>query len=172
MDGAPIFERVDHNAALVQVAPGGIDLPVRQEARNVKEWKDLPHDKVERVELYFLREHGYADRACIRIDRQPGADAMRFIQFKRDGITVEAGVTPRDMFSPAAGQRRTGTFAYVIGFWDPRNKECQLHEFNVRDGYVNHGSVMHPCWPKPIGFGLNPSVLGIAPGDVPAVPTF
>jgi hypothetical protein len=48
-------------------------------------------------------------------------------------------------------------------FWDypARGGKVTGEEFSGRN---------HPCWPKPLGFGFAPVVLGLTEADVPPAP--
>lgn len=152
VDGNPIFEHVEYNPKLLPLFDDANALEYRGKSRNTLDWKDLPHDRITRVELYFARER-YANQPVWRADREPGLN-MRFIQMKMGSIVVAT-----DMVNQIVGQKRTGAVGYKIGFWVPDRKECQLWEITRTD--LKHlGNVSNPCAPAPNGFGLSPSVVG------------
>lgn len=167
VDGSPIFEAVPHQPRLLQPARGSIVLPPRRPDRNTMEWKNLPHDRVHRLELYFAR-HRLTSQPAIRIDRQPGNPDMRFLQSKLGGVAIGAGAgNSRDRLD--VGQQRLGVVGYRVGFWNPAANECRLFEL-TRDTTRDLGSVLHPCWPAPLGFGIAPWVVGLTEEQVPPAP--
>jgi hypothetical protein len=145
----PIFEHVEFNPNLLPLLSGAQMLEYRAKSHNTLEWRDLPHDRLTRVELYFARER-FPDQPAWRADRELGLD-MRFIQMKMGSIVIDS--TGMD------GQKRTGIIGYRMGFWIPSRKECQMWEF-TRNGYEYMGNVKDPCAPRPEGFGFAPHVIG------------
>lgn len=163
----PIFEAVPHNPALLPVVPGTHQVPVRQANRNTLDWKLVPHERIVQLELYAFRG-AYPKQPVIQITKLPGHD-MRWIQFKRGGIVVPAAMHAGETM----GQRRLGTTAYVIGYWDRTVGEARLLEVSARGGKIEQLGLdgrNHPCWPRPLGFGISPVVLGLKTDDVPAPP--
>jgi len=146
----PIFEHVEYNPRLLPIMPGSVSLEYRGKSNNTIAWKDLPHNKLTRVELYFAREK-FQNQPVWRADREPGLD-MLFIQMKLGSITLSTNKLE------TRGQQRTGLIGYRIGFWVPGRRECQMWEI-TRSNIKYMGNVKDPCAPKPIGFGLNPDII-------------
>jgi len=52
--------------------------------------------------------------------------------------------------------------------------QAQLWEFPARGGKrppdLEFSGRNHPCWPRPLGFGLHPTVLGLRQEDVWPLP--
>jgi hypothetical protein len=151
IDDTPIFEHVEYNPKLLPLISDASHLEFREKAHNVLEWKELPHDKLTRVELYFCRKK-YPGQPAWRCDREPGLE-MRFIQMKLGSITI---ATDR---VHGGGQHRTGVVGYRVGLWIPSRKECKLWEIN-RSEIIYMGEVSDPCAPRPTGFGFAPHVIG------------
>lgn len=151
VDGQPIFEAVRRPVGAYQLAATAPDAPIhRAEDRRTMQWRDLPHERVERVELYWAR--GQLSQPAFRIDRAPDCHTMRFLQMKRGGISVPT----------QAGERPTrhGLVAYVIGYWDPARPLAELWEIGDRE-VRKLGAVKDPWAPKPEGFGLNRRAFGL-----------
>jgi len=147
----PIFEHVEWNPKLLPLISDAEMTEHRSKANNVLEWKNLPHEKLTRVELYFGRK-GIPDQPAFRADCEPGF-GMRFIQMKMGGVTI---ATDR---SSGGGQHRTGVVGYRMGFYVPSRKECQMWEI-TREKIIFMGKVTDPCAPRPKGFGFGPHVIG------------
>jgi hypothetical protein len=160
VDGSPIFEAAPFEPRLAQPVIGAHVHPYRPAGRNVIEWRDLPHERVHRVELYFCRQR--YQQPVIRMDRQPGNVQLRFIQLKLGGLVLESGVG-RDI--TGGGPRRLGIRGYRIGYWNPATNECELFEITPRER-LHLGKRRHPCELPPRGFGLAPHVVGL-PGGGP-----
>lgn len=183
VDGSPIHEHVPFaqglrkgGVGLAQLTPDAKGLPARPENRNTMEWRDLPHERVHRVELYWARENvPPSHQPVIRLDRPQGAD-VRFIQFKRAALLTSAGFAAKrdaaDLKDLRSGQERIPLISWTIGVWDKRASEAVLLEVfpDRTEGYVEvHGPVPHPCWPRPVGFGLAPHTVGLTEADIPAL---
>jgi hypothetical protein len=177
----PIFERVPFSQAsakggygLAQPIPGAV-LPTTREAdRNTVEWRDLPHDKILRVELYWARHRVEPSRQpVVRLDRPVGMN-VRFFQFKTGGVLIQGGQSSgvpvsHNVFKDLSrGQERTGIIAWTVGYWDKDNGEAKLVEVTKTE-IIQRGPVCHPCWPTPYGFGLSPQAVGITEADVPSM---
>lgn len=149
VDGSPIFERVPWNPNLLQIVTGASEQAVRFEDRNTTEWRDVPNQKIERFELYFDRAH-WQNQPVIRMDREPGHHAVRFIQLKLGGLAVGGNLL----------QRRLGLIGYRIGYWDPLRNVCEMYEY-LRNGKMTKLPIVgDPCLPRPHGHGYAPVVMG------------
>jgi len=165
VDSVPIFEFTRRVYGQFQVAPGLRQPSYNQPGRTCMEWKDLPKDRVQRVELFFCRErrpNGQHYKQPVAIMPRPlGRADIRFLQMKMGAVVVG--------MSGSRGQERTGVNGYRLGYWDPKAGTCQLHEWTrVKHTYL--GERGHPCWPKPLGFGLNPGTVGLTAAEVPDPP--
>lgn len=156
VDSSPIFEAAPHDPRLAQAIHGARTLPHRRVARNTLDWKDLPHERVHRLEVYFCRQ-SFPRQPVVRIDRMPG-QVLRWIQLKMGGLVLNAGAGIREPFG--AGVQRLGIVGYRIGWWNPAARECRLLEVTPR-GVKDLGTRQHPCEPAPRGFGLAPHVVGL-----------
>lgn len=90
-DGTPIYEEVRHSAKRGSLIRDGIELAARPADRQTMEWRDLPMDRIWRVELYFARGRWGKtgrDQPVCQIDRVPDDPDFRFIQFKRASKAV------------------------------------------------------------------------------------
>lgn len=184
VDNVPIYEHVPFaqglrkgGVGLAQPTPKAQTLTARAENRTTMEWRDLPHDKIQRVELYYARERVPVDRQpVIRFDREPGAD-LRFIQFKTGALLTASGMATKknqeDLKHLRMGQERIPLISWTMGYWDKRKGECVLVEVTPNadgEGCMEiYGPVPHPCWPRPIGFGLAPHTVGLTESDIPAM---
>lgn len=163
----PYFEANPQVASMDRLAPlipGGESLPIRPESHNVRQWKDLPHDELTRVALFFNREQYDGGRPALVFETAPGS-RLRYIQMKAASVLWS---------TQGGGQQRTGVFGYRMGYYDMINRRCLMWEVNRRDGVVEWGECEHPCLPRspgwspgmPIprgfGFGFNPRVIGEA----------
>jgi hypothetical protein len=147
----PIFEHVEYNPKLLSLISDIPHLMFRGKNRNTMEWKQLPHDRLTRVELYFAKDK-YPDQPAWRCDRDPELE-MRFIQMKLGSVVIATDTIA------GGGQHRTGVVGYRMGFWIPGRKECQMWEV-TRTELTYMGEVKDPCAPRPEGFGLAPFVIG------------
>jgi hypothetical protein len=171
VDGSPIFEARPANVSLAQLIPGAVD-QVRAAARDTVEWRDLPQERVQAVELYAFHGH-WGEQPILRIDREPGFPQMRFIQMKLRGLIVPT--------HGARGLERTGIAGYRIGYYNPPRAEYDLLELTPQyrsqmdpaGGFRPPGAPPlkgHPCWPRPHGFGLAPHTVGLTEDQVPSPP--
>lgn len=169
-NATPLFESIPHNPRLIQVASGLPDRAPRLPTRQVIDWKQLPHERVVMLELYAFRDV-YSRQPVIQIQRQPGRD-LRWIQYKKSGLIAHAGHRDRRR-EIEGGQARTGITMWMIGYWDRTVGQCQIFGVPARGGEwdrLEFDGSNHPCWPRPLGFGLSPVVLGLSGEDVPPVP--
>lgn len=150
IDGTPLFERVPHNPTLLGLVAGARETATRRADRATLEWRDVPADRVDRFELYFGREH-WPDQPVIRIDREPGHHALRFVQMKMGGLVVGADVE----------QGRLGLVGYRVGYWDPLRRVCEMYEYR-RNGTSRRTIVAttDPFAPRPAGLGLARETVG------------
>lgn len=183
VDAVPIYEHVPYFQSAASTGGGvyaqgladALLLPNRPEARNCLDWALLPHAQITRVEVYFGREWCPPHKQpTIRMDRM--GPALKFIQFKRGSILVNAGVT-RERHSLGAGQIRTGCTHYIAGYWDPVPNITELitvgrniHPITGDIPMTREAVKGHPCWPRPSGFGLAPNIVRLQPEQVPAPP--
>ncbi len=170
-DGTPIFEAVRRDPKLISVVKGGVDTVERPVGRNCLEWKDLPHSRIARVEVYYRR--GLADQPCFRVDRHPGQHAIRFLVTRKGGMVAYAGAQadPRDK-QRTEGQHRLGFTGYQFVIWNPTTRDpdhmCQRYDIDRTKGVSRRPEVrLHPCAPKPFGFGYAPELFGLTAADVP-----
>ncbi len=167
-DATPIFERIPHNPHLANLALGaGVERIFRGGGRKTMHWGDVPQERVNWLEIYGFR-YAYSQPIC-QLMRQPGR-SMRWIQFKKGALILQTLVCAVD--EEGTGVERTGLTSWVIGFWDRTVGQAKLLEFR-RDGsksVLAYEGSNHPCWPKPLGFGLGPHVLGLTADQVPPVP--
>lgn len=182
IDGVPIYEHVPYFQAsaygglgYAQPLADSLLLPNRPTSRNCLDWKLLPHAQITRVEIYFGREWTPPhNQPVIRLDRA-GPD-LRFIQYKRGSILVNAGMV-KEPHSLGEGQMRTGCTHYIVGYWDPVPNITELITVGrsvdpiTGDVPLKREAVKgHPCWPRPNGFGLAPNIVRLQPEDIPAPP--
>lgn len=167
----PLFEEVPSAAPYRSTVAGVQDRKARPGGRQTMVWDELPHARVMCLELYAFRDvynwggpHGNG-QPMIQLTRTPGHE-VRWIQYKAGGLTLPAqGAEP--------GVRRTGIFSWTVGFWDVTAQEVATWELKKTGGEPVKTLLptgCHPCWPKPLGFGLAPHVLGLTPEDVPPHP--
>lgn len=164
-----LLEAVPHNAGLAQLVRG--TERVHHAERGVIDWAELPHARVRCLELYAFRASRPGEtQPLISVQAQPGRD-LRWIQYKRTGIVVSAGGGVAD------GQRRTGIESWTVGYWDRTVGQMQMWRIPRRGPWPSEkypllelDGANHPCWPRPLGFGLAPHVLGLSADDVPPVP--
>lgn len=174
IDGNPVFQEVPVNFKLHQTVYGGLAVKNRRADRNTVDWRDLPHAKINRLEVYGFHEH-YTHQPLIRIDREPGAVDLRYACMTMQGLAFGPGIV---------GQARTGIAGWKVGWFNPARKEYDLWEIR-RDHrkrlnpagspqYLPENSNSckgHPCWPRPYGFGIAPYVFGLTEEDVPSPPS-
>ena len=180
VDGVPIYENVPSfqasttgGAGFAQPISAGLVLPNRQMSRNCLQWDMLPHDKIQRLELWFGWDHtAPQNQPVVRLDRM-GPD-LRFIQMKRGAVVVNSGFAHN---LPQDGQMRTGVQSYTVGYWDPIPNITELIEVKrLRDQITGASAITrravrgHPCWPMPHGFGLAPETVQVVSDDVPPAP--
>ena len=168
-NSTPLFEAVPHNPYRLGIAlDTGKEREVRATGRQTMDWKDLPHARVNTLELYGFRS-AFA-QPVITIMRQLDRE-LRWIQYKRGAVVVQTLIRAVD--EVVTGQERTGITGWVVGYWDMTAGHAKLWEFNS-DG--SKGPILefegsnHPCWSKPLGFGLAPMVLGLKDSQVPECP--
>lgn len=171
----PIFEEVPHQPTLFPLAHG-----LEDRARNVNfgdrktlDWKQLPHERVMILELYAFR-NTYGNQPLVTLYRNVNRD-VRWIQFKRGSIVVPGGLVTKERNEDKFGtsQRRTGINSWCVGYWDRTVGQCEMIEFFAAGGEPqrwSHDGANHPCWPKPMGFGLSPVVLGLTEEDITPMP--
>lgn len=173
VDGSPIFQAVPVNVALKQLHADAYYPERRPADRNTVDWKDLPHARIDRLELYGFHDD-YTDQPLFRMDREPGAD-VRYCCMAMAGIAV--GTDPYLL----EGQVRTGIAGWKLGWFNVARLEYDLWEvtrqgrnrLSPAGGYLPHEGpplAGHPCWQRPYGFGLAPFVFGLSgdfhlPGD-------
>ncbi len=177
VDGVPIYEHVPNLQAstkgggeMAQPVAGALLMPYRKIERNCMDWKQVPYDRVQRLEIYFGREWiSPRNQPPIRLDR--GNPALRFIQFKRGAIIVQAGAGAG---FDGGGQMRSGVLSYIGGYWDPLHGRSELWEVGrtpTPNGQMLHQMTEgHPCWPRPDGFGLGPHTVRLTEADIPPIP--
>ena len=161
-EGQPIFEASPKLVRAAQVSTAGLTLAHREaDGRTTMDWKHVPVEKVNRLELYWLRHLYPAERQpLVRIDRPRGDEGIRFIQYKGGAVQLGGGIV---------GQQRAGVLFYRLGFWDKKANVTKLIEVS-RTGEIQELQGTHPCWPKPLGFGINPVFVGLKPSEVPDPP--
>jgi hypothetical protein len=141
------------------------------------DWWELPHEKLQRVEVYFDRTNRPKPQPVISITRDEGAD-VRFFQFKFSGVVAQACGDNKELPGPGelyrlgvpTGQARLGVRGYFMGYWNRKGGFAEMIKVE-RDvpGWIRFEPVAHPCWPKPHGYGLAPYVVGLTPEQVPAM---
>lgn len=171
-DGSVIFEE-QPDEAKTDLAPLVVGESQSRfagvESRNTMDWKYVPHDQLAHVELYWHRDIWKQDQQpVVRISRPPDEHEIRFIQYKARGLQFQG--VPENA-------RRTPIMWYRLGFWDKVADVTRLVEVGLKEagpnkitGVITPMDGAHPCWPKPLGFGMNPVILGITEADVPPVP--
>ena len=167
-DGSRVYEAVPWNPNLLQLAPGAKSLPVRGYGRNTRDFLDVKWYEIQTLEVYFSRDT-IPDQPAVLLERAPGADKVRFFQFKMGAVKVSAGGGGDSGDRLPEGQARQGTFGYRVGYWNPHTNECQAIEV-TRKGSKRLPVVAHPCWPRPYGYGLAPYVVHLRDDEVPASP--
>lgn len=163
----PILESRPPNPYLIQLEGGGGEGPVRHDSRHVMDWRHLPHERVVTLEMYGFRAT-YPGQPVVSIVAQPDR-RLRWIQYRRRSILVRAGVGG----SPEGSPSRTGVTSWVMGYWDTTVGQAQMWDVPANGGKIGRlefSGSNHPCWPRPLGFGLNPVVLGLTPEQVPEAP--
>lgn len=163
LDGSRLYEAKPWRPGRYQVVGGET---FRLPDRSTVEWLDVPQLRIRSLECYF-------DGKEVGLVRQEGADDMRFIQYKRGAITVEAGAgDTRDMAGHHPAPMRTGPQSYYIGCFSPSGQWARLFELRrgLPDPLERMPMVAHPCWPLPHGWGLAPVVIGLRPEDIPPPP--
>ena len=159
-DGTVILEAVANPRGRLPLMAGGVELPTRREGRNVLDWKNLPHQRVTQLELYFFRKK--YQQPCVRISTPPGWSHVRWLQYKAAGIVI-----------PTAGNsspERVGLYGYVPGYFDPKLMHAERYLVN-RQGRDHQTIDVHPCWSRDTGgWALGPQVLGLSPADIPPEP--
>lgn len=149
VEGSPIFEAEPFNVKLAPLFDEKLGRPARKETHQTLDWKKVPNEKIERLDLYFARKV-YKNQPVIRIDKEPGHNWVRFVQMKLGSM----------IFGPTEGARRLGISGYRIGYWDTRRNICEIFEYH-RDGTTKQlPPVANPFLPKPQGFGYSRSVIG------------
>ncbi len=165
--GDVIYESLVDDPKKIQLAASVVET-VQRSDRTTMDWMDLPHDIVDHIELYWYREI-FKNQPVVRISRPPGETKIRFIQYKMRGLQF-SGV--------AVEARRTGILWYRLGFWDSVANVTKLVEVGLKGagngkvtGNIQELQAAHPCWPKPLGFGISPVFVGITEVEIPVVPT-
>jgi hypothetical protein len=165
VNNQPIFEAVPFSPKLIQAMPGGVEYSYRRESHNTMDWSKVPHDRLDRVELYFDRAFK-RDQPAIVLERVPGAK-LRFFQLKMGSLVANAGLNVAEQ----KGQVRTGIVGYRLGYYNETLGFAQMWEIRKHVWQIKeHPIVGHPCWPRPLGYGLAPFVLGLTDSDVPPAP--
>lgn len=164
----PVFEAVVLDPARLKTIEGVTERGARHRGRQTLEWRDLPHERVSFLELYAFRSV-YRRQPVVQIQRPAGHD-VRFIQFKKGGVAVSAG-----MGVGGGGQARTGVHSYVVGFHNSTTRQAATYEVK-RTGGMPKETVLpegvHPCWPRTVGgLGLSPMVFGLTEDAIPAAPS-
>lgn len=189
--GAPIFEyvpwgsdhgvvgttRADNGRGYAQPIPDAMVLPFRARGRNCLDWKDLPHGKLQRVEIYFGREHiPPSGQPAVSLDARPGSD-VRFFQRKQQAILVHAA----GHIVEKSGQHRTGIIFYRVGFFNVTKGVGQMFEVHTQPFEIQgelravfqYPAVRNPTWPHPgkEAFNVQKHGYGIQPDTIrPALP--
>lgn len=175
-DMTPILEAVAHNPFRVNLLGGVPERAPRPVDHRTMDWNDLPHGDVRVLELYAFRRRG-REQPVISIAMAPGK-AARWIQYKKTGIIAQtaslSGDARADDKDVPGGVARLGIQSWVVGYWhfDGLRGEAKIFEYGpsgVVEGFEYEGR-NHPCWPRPLGFGMSPHVLGLKPEDVPPSP--
>lgn len=173
-----LFEEVPHNPLLKSTIAGATDREPQFGGRNEVDWKDLPHERTCILELYAFR-HRFPKQPIAQFVRNVDQD-VRWIQMKRGAVVVNAAAITKERNEDRFGakQERTGISSWVLGYWSSWMNngtlvgQCEMVEYfesGKLQRYEFSGS-NHPCWPKPLGMGFAPHVLGLTEADVPEVP--
>lgn len=154
VDGVPIFEKsvATPKLGMANHAPGQFVLPQRAEGRNVMDWKDLPHEKIDMVDLYLARENIHWTQPCWSVPRLPDCQ-IAYIMLKMGGVVLHTrpGAT--------SGQERLGNASgYKMGFWIPSANECRMWEI-TRKQITPLGVKQDPHSPRPTGFGISHAAI-------------
>ena len=164
--GNVIYEALTDDPRRIQLG-AGVVATIQRPNRTTLDWMDLPHDIVDHIELYWMRAI-FKNQPVVRISRPPGETKIRFIQYKMRGLQF-SGI--------AVSARRTGIMWYRLGFWDSVANVTKLIEVGLKGagdgkitGNIQELQAAHPCWPKPLGFGINPVFVGLQPNEVPDPP--
>jgi hypothetical protein len=163
-DGSRLYESNPWNPKLAQLHRTAYHLPIRREDRQTMAWDDVPQRDIMQLEVYFARHLGGEQPACLI---QRGCETLRFIQFKMGAIVVGSGAREAD---PMRGQHRQGIFGYKVGYWNWKLQEAQLYIITAK-GVETLPKVVHPCWPRPMGYGIGAQYVGLSEDQVPPVPT-
>lgn len=164
---APVFESRAHQPKLVQVAAELVtpaEEAVRRPDRVTMDWMDLVRrpglmQSVQLVAIFGYYGHWTEQPLAVVQRNSPGA---WFLQYKGRGITL--GV------NDGRGQQRTGVAFWRLGYWEKEwaHPHTTLIEQTKDNREILSG--LHPCWPKPHGFALNPELCGLKAEDVPPCP--
>jgi hypothetical protein len=164
--GDVIYETLLEDPKKIQLRAGVVAV-VQRPDRTTMDWMDLPHDIVDHIELYWRRDI-FLNQPVVRISRPPNETKIRFIQYKMRGLQHGAGIV---------GVQRTGIMWYRLGFWDTVANVTKLVEVGLKGagdgkitGNIQELQAAHPCWPKPLGFGINPVFVDLQPNEVPDPP--
>ncbi len=164
--GDVIYESLVDDPKRIQLGAGLVATTQRPD-RTTLDWMDLPHDIIDHIELYWHRDI-FLNQPVVRISRPPNETKIRFIQYKMRGLQF-SGI--------AVSARRTGILWYRLGFWDTVANVTKLIEVGLKGagdgkvtGNIQELQAAHPCWPKPLGFGINPVFVGLQSNEVPDAP--
>jgi hypothetical protein len=173
VDNVPIFQSVPTNFGLKQPALGAYYPNTRHADRNTLDWKDLPHDRVQRLELYGFHDF-YTHQPLFRMDKPADAlDVVRYACMTMGGVAFGGHLS---------GPARTGIAGWKLGWLNTRLMEYDIWKI-TREGRFridNNGEHLpeggaphkgHPCWPRPHGFGIGPHVFGLTESQVGSPPT-
>lgn len=164
---APIFEAKIHNPKLAQVA-GELVKPgedvVRRRDQITMDWMDIARrpDLMAKIQLVAVFAfHGLWTEQPLMVVQKDSPGAW-FLQYKSRGLQIGVNAD--------AGQQRTGISFWRLGYWEKEweHPHTTLIEQTPDSREILSG--LHPCWPKPHGFGLNPELCGLTPEEVPSCP--
>ncbi len=164
-DGSRLYEANVWNPSLAQLHRHARSKPIRRTSRDTMDFMDVPNDQIMQLEIYFARELGET-QPCYLVQREPGNDYIRFIQYKMGGVAVGSGHSEAD---PMKGQMRTGIYGYKAGTFNWKLMQCVMSEITAR-GVTPMPIVAHPCWPRPLGHGISPLAVGLTDSQVPPPP--
>lgn len=159
-DGSVLFEAVPRATSAM---PGAVTKSRRPEDRNVIDWRDVPHERISRLEVYGFHDH-YSEQPLIRLDREPGATDIRYCVLTMAGLAVST--------AGRKGVRHIGVSGWRVGWFNPARGEYDIWEIRKsgRRRLAPDGTVLrpdgpplkgHPCAPRPAGFGIAPHAFGL-----------
>lgn len=153
VEGSPLYQAVDRPKKAPPIIESMDQGIYRPEGPRTLSWKELPHAKVHRVEIWMREESQGPLR--FRLDRSPDNPHMRFILMNVGAVVADqAGGT---------GQRRLPPLRrYRVGYWDPRRPLAQLWIVQRGAQIEKYGACTDPFAPRPKGWGLNRTALGLS----------